>query len=69
MLASLRVTTATRYYPVTVMWLPAGGHENCPVAATGFARHDIRCLTASGIGCPVFQHRVRPDGVVESNPL
>jgi hypothetical protein len=33
------VTAATRNCPEMVMKLPAGGHENCPVAAMRSARH------------------------------
>jgi len=41
------MTAATRNCPETVTKLPAGGHEKCPVAAMGSARHDVVCLSAS----------------------
>jgi len=42
-----RVTAATRYCPETATKLPAGGHENCPLAVMGSARHNVVCLAAS----------------------
>jgi len=41
------VTAATRNCPETATKLPAGGHENCPVADMRSARHDVVCFTAS----------------------
>jgi hypothetical protein len=41
------VTAATRNCPETATKLPAGGHENCPLAVMGSARHDVVCLAAS----------------------
>lgn len=32
--------------------MPSAGHENCPLAAMGSARHDICCLTASAVQAP-----------------
>ena len=40
------VSAATRNCPETATRLPAGGHENCPLAVMGSARHDVVCLTA-----------------------
>ena len=41
------MSAATRNCPEAATKLPAGGHENCPVAAMRSARHDVVCLTAS----------------------
>ena len=41
------VTAATRNCPEAATKLPAGGHESCPVAVMGSARHDVVCLAAS----------------------
>jgi hypothetical protein len=41
------LTAATRNCPEAVMELPAGGHESCPLAVMGSARHDVVCLAAS----------------------
>ncbi len=40
------MSAATRNCPETATKLPAGGHENCPLAAMGSARHDVVCLAA-----------------------
>lgn len=40
------LSAATRNCPETATRLPAGGHENCPLAVMGSARHDVVCLTA-----------------------
>jgi len=37
-----RVTAATGDCPETAIWLPGGGHERCPLAVMGSARHEIR---------------------------
>ena len=41
------VTTDTRNCPETATKLPAGGHENCPLAVMRSARHESVCLAAS----------------------
>ncbi|MGH7747262.1 MAG: hypothetical protein ACREQ5_21265 [Candidatus Dormibacteria bacterium] len=41
------LTTATTNCPEAAMKLPADGHESCPVAVMGSARHDVVCLAAS----------------------
>ncbi|UPU46207.1 hypothetical protein [Rhodococcus qingshengii] len=41
------VSAAMKFCPETATKLPAGGHETCPVAVMGSARHDVVCLTGS----------------------
>ncbi|MBB3044228.1 hypothetical protein FHU40_004065 [Nocardioides soli] len=43
----LAVSAAMKFCPETATKLPAGGHETCPVAVMGSARHDVVCLTGS----------------------
>ncbi|UPU40778.1 GlxA family transcriptional regulator [Rhodococcus qingshengii] len=42
-----RLSAAMKFCPETATKLPAGGHETCPVAVMGSARHDVVCLTGS----------------------
>lgn len=46
------MSTATRNCPETASKLPAGGHENCPLAVMGSARHDVVCLAACAVEAP-----------------
>lgn len=41
------MTAAARNCPETATKVPAGGHENCPLAAMRSARHVVVCLAAS----------------------
>ncbi|XGU18454.1 phosphatase PAP2 family protein [Rhodococcus sp. 3Y1] len=41
------LSAAMKFCPETATKLPAGGHETCPVAVMGSARHDVVCLTGS----------------------
>ncbi|UPU43652.1 hypothetical protein [Rhodococcus qingshengii] len=43
----IRLSAAMKFCPETATKLPAGGHETCPVAVMGSARHDVVCLTGS----------------------
>ncbi len=42
-----QLSAAMKFCPETATKLPAGGHETCPVAVMGSARHDVVCLTGS----------------------